>query len=238
MQSSLKNFQRMIDLPERDWDLSIFQKPASGRLEDRFAVYANGFGIRSKEAMEEVFELFPTYVGAEKWDEMGALYIQSYPSSSYSLGDIGNLFPQFLKENSADEVWIELAEFELRVWKSFHAFDGPRKISRETLTKISENSYFDFQASMSLNSMSSSVAAAWLSRSNFKGEISKVSEYSVIYRTDDRVRARILEKREFYVLERLKSGMNLSDALGDIELKPEDLESWLHHWLRDLEYAL
>lgn len=97
---------------------------------ERIAVYANAYYARLLECLRDEFPALLHAVGEEVFDGLSFGYLQAYPSTSYTLCDLGRHFVKFLEETrpteEGDETWpdfmIDLARLE-RTYSEI--FDGP-----------------------------------------------------------------------------------------------------------------
>ncbi|REK25740.1 MAG: DUF2063 domain-containing protein [Planctomycetota bacterium] len=101
---------------------------------ERLGVYGNAYFARLLECMGESFPCLVQALGEETFDEFAFGYLQTYPSTSYTLNHLADRFPDYLRETRPDtgelgggEVgWpdfiIDLATLELTFEK---VFDGP-----------------------------------------------------------------------------------------------------------------
>jgi hypothetical protein len=88
-------------------------------------IYQRSYIARLRDCMITQFPALSHALGKELFTEFADIYLQQYPSKSYTLGDLGQHFGKFLEETRPDkdaevkESWpdfmIELAEFEYGV---------------------------------------------------------------------------------------------------------------------------
>jgi Putative DNA-binding domain len=108
---------------------------------ERLEVYGGAYYTRLLECLEAEFPAVTHALGREAFDEFGFLYLQQYPSRSYTLAFLGENFPNYLAENrlpyeTDDGVpdWadflIDLAHLE-RLYS--RVFDGPGTEKLDTL---------------------------------------------------------------------------------------------------------
>lgn len=89
------------------------------------AIYQRSYIARLRDCMITQFPALHYALGKQLFIEFADLYLQQYPSHSYTLGDLGKDFYKFLEETRPDkdqeekELWpdfmIELAKFEYGV---------------------------------------------------------------------------------------------------------------------------
>jgi hypothetical protein len=100
----------------------------------RLAVYHRGYFARLLDCMAGQFRVLKHALGEELFEDFAREYLAVYPSETYTLGELGARFPQFLDETRPDqdappeerETWpdfmIDLARLERA---AFVLFDGP-----------------------------------------------------------------------------------------------------------------
>lgn len=96
----------------------------SNRLnaERHLQIYRQSYIARLRECMKNQFSALAFALGEELFQMFADQYLESYPSGSYTLNNLGKKFPDFLEETRPDaeseekESWIdfiiELAKFE------------------------------------------------------------------------------------------------------------------------------
>jgi len=101
---------------------------------ERLAVYGNAYYARLLECLRESFPVLAQAVGRETFDQFAFGYLQAHPSTSYTLGKLGERFDDYLHETRPDKAeaeagqigWpdllIDLARLE---WAIGEVFDGP-----------------------------------------------------------------------------------------------------------------
>ena len=122
-----------IDVAPADIEEVIARSEALTSIE-RLAVYGNAYYARLLECLRESFPVLLYAVGKEAFDQFALGYLQSYPSSSYTLGLLGARFADYLEETRPDraeadageigwpDLLIDLARLE---WAIGEVFDGP-----------------------------------------------------------------------------------------------------------------
>lgn len=96
--------------------------------QQRLAIYQRGYFARLQECMSKQFSVLRHALGEELFRDFAFDYLRLYPSTSYTLGELGARFPDFLESTRPDkdaapedrESWpdfmIELARLE---WACF-----------------------------------------------------------------------------------------------------------------------
>jgi hypothetical protein len=100
------------------------------------AIYQRSYVARLRECMSKQFGTLAYALGANLFQQFTDQYLQTYPSQSYTLHDLGEKFPRYLEETRPDrdleekEDWpdflIELASFEYHIQIIFDAEDSTK----------------------------------------------------------------------------------------------------------------
>jgi hypothetical protein len=119
------------------------QDPVSGLIDGsaqmsarhHLAIYQSSYLLRLRDCMAKQFTALEFALGPELFQHFADLYLQTHPSRSHTLGDLGRRFSQFLSATRPDadadekETWpdflIELAAFEYSVNQLFDAQAEP-----------------------------------------------------------------------------------------------------------------
>lgn len=98
-------------------------------------IYQSSYILRLRDCMAKQFSALEFALGKELFQHFADQYLQTYPSSSYTLNDLGKNFPKYLQETRPDkdsekkENWpdfiIELAEYEYSINILFDAQAKP-----------------------------------------------------------------------------------------------------------------
>ncbi len=214
---------------------------------ERLAIYGNAYYARLLECLGEVFPVLKRTLGEETFDGFGFGYLQSYPSSSYTLHYLGKHFVDYLQEtrpttqdSNLPTDWcdflIDLAKLE---WTIYEVFDGPG---------MEKNDAFDFSEifAASANDLTGIklIAAPCLRLLEFNFPVNDHftrmkqnpetdewalpdpgKNYLAISRRDYIVRRYPLSHPQFVLLEALRSGKNLGDSLDECVDATSDEES-------------
>ena len=100
--------------------------------QERIGIYANAYYARLLECLSEEYPALIAVLGETAFGAFCMQYLQSCPSTSYTLGDLGAQFPEFLSENRPareqsdvpdwTDFLVEVATLE-RLYSE--VFDGP-----------------------------------------------------------------------------------------------------------------
>lgn len=104
---------------------------------DRLAIYGNAYFARLLECVGEVFPILKRTLGEETFNAFAFGYLQDYPSTSYTLHDLGRHFVGYLRETRPPTEEVENREVGIADWPAFlidlarlewtiyEVFDGP-----------------------------------------------------------------------------------------------------------------
>lgn len=223
---------------------------------ERLAVYGNAYYARLLDCLGEVFPVLLRTLGEETFQGFAFSYLQSYPSNSYTLNELGRRFPGFLREtrpgdeNGAEwaDFLIDLAELE---WAIYEVFDG---------------SGLEEEPEMILPDFSAIPLADWLALKFTVAPCLRLLEFSwpvndhytavrgsdeemnlafperaptwlALSRRDFIVRRYPLSEAQYVLLQEFSRGKSLGDALEALltreTVSPETLEHDLSRWFHD-----
>jgi len=221
---------------------------------DRLAIYNRAYFARLVDCLRESFPVLRHAIGEEIFDEFAVGYLQSYPSRTYTLFELGKNFHRFLaetrppaSETGGDMSWpeflIDLATLELTFNE---VFDGPGSeqsppLSAGTLRGISPEGLLKARVictpSLRLLTFRFPVHRYWsLVRRKQEVEIPEADACHVaVYRRDFVVRHLELPGDSFALLKSLQSQGTLRQAFeaamsGNKEIRA--LAASVQHWFR------
>lgn len=224
---------------------------------DRLSVYGNAYFARLLECMRESFPTMVHALGEETFDEFAFGYLQAYPSTSYTLGNLADHFPQFLQETRPDgearergqidwpDFLIDLATLELTFEK---VFDGPgveneQVVGVDQLTAITPDVWPSVRmrpvVCLELLAFQFPVNAYFSAvRAKESPEIpAPRPEYVAVTRRDYIVRRFDLTPSQHALLSSLHDGETVADAIGAaadcFEGSDEELAQQLHLWFQE-----
>ncbi len=116
----------------------------------RLQVYGNAYFARLMECLRESFPTVEHAIGREAFDEFAFGYLQSFPSESYTLNDLGNRFIEYLEATRPDreerergeigfpDFLIDLMRLEWSIERVFDGpgFEGQAMLSADTLRAV------------------------------------------------------------------------------------------------------
>lgn len=222
---------------------------------ERLAVYGNAYFARLIECLGEEFPATRYALGEETFDSFALGYIQHSPSSSYSLGFLGERFAQYLTDTRPTDVpkpgWpdflIDLATLE-RTYAE--VFDGPGPENLDSLKpedlqsvppeRVSEIRFIPvpslrlMEASFPVHEYVTAV------RRDQSPEIPMPKEtLLVITRRDYVVRRGTVSRAEYLLLRAILDGNTLGEAIevaaeempeGNDDDFASSLAKWFQHW--------
>jgi len=212
--------------------------------EKRLDVYAEGYFVRIHDALLEAYPATQHILGASVFAKIAEKYARTFPSCDYNLSLAGIHLPEFLKreEKTKDLPFLpDLSRLEWFVSESFHAFHQPAQNLSEVTQYCEEdweNLRIIFQSSLNLVSSDWPIIDLWKARKTPRNEI-KVDlvnrpQKALIYRKDTQVFVLEVEDTPYRLLEQLRKGERLGDALEsleNLESSELDLQKWFSNWV-------
>lgn len=227
MKLVLDEFQRLNELLKskdvHSLDYSIFQHPPKGRVEDRLAVYRDGYWLRLKEILEKSFPATRSFFGEERWKELGIFYIATeFKELDRNLSFIGKFFPAFLRSNGSGDFGASLAELEWKIIECSEAKDESAGNPEKLLGRIDEESTFYLNPIFSIFDSQSPIVTYWGTRE----ERASSKEFCFIFRKQFQVQVFPIGEQEHAFLGSLGSGQKLGLAAEIHELDVRQIESF------------
>lgn len=141
-------------------------------VEQRLAIYRNGYQVRLIEALDETYPAIHQLLGDETFSALGEMYIAAHPSTYRSIrwygGELGN-YLALTEPFAAQPVLSEIACFEWTLAEVFDAPDAPT-IARSELSEIAADSWaglvFRFHPSLRRLPLEWNAPAVWRAISN------------------------------------------------------------------------
>lgn len=246
--------QQQIEIAPEQIEEVVPRSKRQGSLE-RIEVYASAYFARLLECLRSEFPVLMQTIGEELFDEFVVGYLNTYPSRSYSLGHLGEKFPQYLEETCPRDdqqttIWadflIDLARLE---WTFNEVFDGPG-IERERLLDPEQ-----IQAiTPELWPQSRLIAAPCLRLMHFRYPVSRFygakrheadtpiprpeESYVAVSRRNYVVSRFELSRVQYELLTQICAKETIGDAIahaaefyeGDFDQLAADLNRWFQQW--------
>ncbi len=244
-----------LDVPAKDLEQVITRSQSQSSVE-RLAVYANAYYSRLIECMTSEFPIFRETVGNETFAEFVVDYLQRYPSQSYTLGKLGQNFPQYLDATKPPQPgesrvgWPDFLVDLARLERTFgDVFDGPGVEGRPLITAgellaIKADRWPDLQLKtvpclrlLSLRYPLNDFYTAAKSGEN-PSMPAAAESWVAITRRDYIVRRYELTRPQFVLLDALRHGQTLGDSIaaaaevfpGNLDQLAVDLQPWFRLW--------
>jgi len=240
----------------------------NGRLTspERLQIYARSYWYRVLDALYDDFPGLRAILGARAFDRLSRAYLAEMPSRSFTLRNLGSRLPEWLARHPEHAggnpalAW-DMARLE---WAHVEAFDGPAEtaLGPEDLLELTPRMTFRLQPYISLLDLRYPVDDLHLRVSELAeghGEASNAvprhkerravrrfslqprAIYLAVHRIDDSVYYRRMDAGEFHLLEALRAGKPVGEAIdsvfGESEVPLDELrgkiETWFHSWAED-----
>ncbi|MBI3322462.1 MAG: putative DNA-binding domain-containing protein [Candidatus Omnitrophica bacterium] len=214
--------------------------------EERLGVYAEGYIVRMREALAEVYEAVEQVVGRETFAELAREYAACHPSRDYDLSKAGRQFPQFLAAHPTSRelpFLADLAALEWSVSEAFHSFEQP-PMPTSQLADVPPGALggirIHFQPSVHRAHSAWPVLDIWEQRNRPREEVSvdlvDRPQRVLIYRQGVRVFCETMEPAQDDLLAGLLAGRTLGEACGDLlvdEGKGQvPISEWFAGWVQ------
>lgn len=250
--------QEQIEISPEQAELIINPSQAQCGIE-RLAIYSRAYYARLLECMQEEFPVLRQMLGNEAFDEFAFSYLQACPSRSYTLGQLGAGFAQFLAENrppppsndgESQAIWvdflIELAAFERAISE---VFDGPGSenlpaLEPPQLLSISPERWADARLTVtpSLRLLRSRFPLNDFFTAAREGNDPSIpaprDTWLALTRRQYVVRRHDVSRPQYELLAALAAGQTVGEAIGraiehamfDIESLGAELREWFRTW--------
>lgn len=225
---------------------------------DRLAVYQHAYTARLLEVLREDYTVLCRALGNELFDRFALEYLRQHPSTSYTLGRLGDRFVAFLEQSrpprgeaaAAGPDWsdaiLDLARLEAVVNR---VFDGPGEEDRGPLpASVLQGLTAERFAGARLHLSASLVFVSLrfplqdyftaLVRGEQPGLPEPAEEVVAVWRRNYRVHRLSIDPAPHRLLSLLQEGQTVGEALGQWlqewpELAPDlgsQLSTWFHEW--------
>lgn len=141
---TFKNFQNYI----LNQDATIHSEVNDAyqiEVKSRLQIYRTAYYLRLLEVLAYDFGRLKTYIGEERFNQLGRAYIAAHPSYSPSILEFGHCFPEFLStQKKVEKEQLELAQFELALEK-VRPISVTSKITVGQLNDIAPEAWADIE---------------------------------------------------------------------------------------------
>jgi hypothetical protein len=234
--------QRHI-LMEEEADDIITQliNPAKGVLDDRLAVYSDAYQWRLIEALKKRYPLLHEHLGEDVFEELAEVYIDEYPSRSYSIHEFTNQLPDFLLVYRSEQAYLgELAALIRALSFSFESADAGR-LDRRALTEVPMENWpvlcFKYHPSVQCLTFQWNTFALWkaLIQKTVLPSMSNAVSYCMVWRKELQPYANHLTRLELEVFQAFQAGRCFADVCEMVYASgvsnEEAAAAWLAHYL-------
>ena len=163
-------------------------------------------------------------MGADLFNKVCAQYIEGHPSTSYSLKNYGQTFPQFLNTTAKTKEYPfleDLAQLELLI-KEIENSPTPDPLPAEQAQDLlaSDDFTMSFIEAMTVFQSHYSVHALWEASKDPGLRVEQIRwnmpESLLLFKKDHSVQMSLLDPIEAEILSQLQEGRSISEALADL----------------------
>ena len=228
---------------------------------ERLEIYAKSYWYRILDALYDDFPGLRAIVGVRAFDKLSRAYLAEMPSESYTLRNLGSRLPEWLARHPEyagknPALALDIVRLE---WAHVVAFDGPAEkvLGPEHLLELTPQMTFRLQPYITLLALEYPVDDLHLRVSELaegRGDASNavmrhrerraVKRFTMqregihvaVYRKDDSVYFRRMNADEFRLLDALRGGRPMGEAIdsvfGESDLPVEELRTKIEEWFR------
>lgn len=208
---------------------------------ERMSVYANAYYARLLECLGDVYPMMKRALGDETFEAFAYDYLQHFPSTTYTLNDLGKSFPDYLEQSRPSEEdaaidasedldgsWpdflIDLARLEWGIYDVFdgEGVEGQSLLQTSNLSEIPESRWEDLQFRfvpcfrLLATRFPVNDYFTLLRNSEPEEEVpfpEPVDSFIALTRRDYVVRRYSVSELEFHLLQSLHQGASLGEAI-------------------------
>lgn len=212
---------------------------------ERLGVYAEGYVVRTREALAEVYEAIAHILGPTAFTELALAYARQHPSHDYNLSFVGRHLPEFLTTAplTAQLPFLpDLAKLEWAICQAFHAAVQP-PVSAQRLAALSledwDRARLVFQPAVGRVASTWPILDLWQARTRPTHEVDiplvDRPQRVLVFRQGLTVRCELLDTWEDAVVEGLLAGRTLGHVCGEIAERAGDaalpMGAWCSRWM-------
>ena len=233
-------------LPSRQRDVldACLAVPQGVDIDERLAVYVNGYPARIEESLRETFPAVAHVVGPGAFCALVHRYVAAVSLSSYNLNDAGAAVPAFVCGDPLSEglpFLADLATLEWRVARAFHAHAQPAVLPQR-LAAVSPDDWpavvLRFQPAVAVVRSRWPIREIWGLRDTPVDQIdidlSGRPDQVLVYRVGFAVQCESIASAEALVLADLLDGVTLGDVMARLDglgEPPEHVTGWFGRWM-------
>jgi hypothetical protein len=213
---------------------------------ERIEIYRISYWQRLLDSLRDDFPGLRAVLGARAFDRLAKAYFSDLPSQSFTMRDLGSRLEAWLREHpgfGGGDVALALDMIRLE-WAHIEAFDAAeaKPLGPEDLLEPGPELRLGLQPHLSLLDLRYPVddlRIRVLEPSIVRRLLSKLRRpdapckpvFLAVHRVDFTVYYRRLEADEFRILDDLRHGACLGEAI-DSMAEPGDIETWFAAWSR------
>lgn len=212
----------------------------------RVSIYADMYFLRILDSLKEDFPSLLCRLGEKKFDQLISDYLVTYPSSYWTLRNVGQDLPRFLGEKDTKKYrqgrpyLKDLAQFE---WALVEAFDAPdeKPVTETILATIPPDQWLQLQLglvpSCSLHQFQWPVDQLFEAKKR-NNKIAPAKTFIIVWRKDLKVFYKKLEAGKFDFLNSFRKKLSFGDVCEGLN-KKQDLKisskiaQQLKHWVEE-----
>jgi len=223
-------------------EMSILNPQGGAPGTARLAVYGEGYVVRIREALAEVFEAVRHLLGSTEFAVLAADYAKRHPSTDYNLSLAGRHLPEYLADSVHGRrlpFLSDLACLEWAISQAFHAFDQP-PLDPARLASLPLDAWararLVFQPSVAVVSSSWPIVDLWEARTVPRERIGidlvDRPQRALITRHGEHVRCERVDPSQAQLLTGLLSGRALGEVCAELEAsdEPPPVAAWFSTW--------
>jgi hypothetical protein len=227
-------------------------KPNDGLTSfERLEIYNRQYWFRLLSCLSDDFDGLRALLGEAQFQKMARAYLVDFPSRSFTLRDLGHGLSKWLPEHlefapGREQIAVEMARLE---WAEIEAFDAETRptLSIEDIAQLGDDSSLELQPFVSLLELTY-PAHEFLLRTR-KSKTKRLRRradrhlpplrktFLAVHRLENSVYFKELEPSAFAVVDALKRGSPLSEALAVVnwtknspEMISTKVQAWFKNW--------
>jgi len=228
---------------------------------ERVEIYAKSYWYRLLDALYDDFPGLRAILGVRGFDKLSRAYLAELPSESFTLRNLGSRLPEWLArhpEHAGRNPALALDMVRLE-WAHVVAFDGAAEevLGPEDLLELTPQMTFRLQPYVTLLALEYPVDDLHLRVSELaegrggasnavmrhrerhavtRFSLKREAVYLAVHRMNDSVYFRRMNAGEFQLLDALRGGLALSEAIDSVfgasDLPLDELRGKLEEWFR------
>lgn len=210
--------------------------------EQRIGIYHDMYMLRMVEALEFDYPGVARLLGHARFHRLVEGYVGAFPSRSYTLNRLGDHLPEYIASLDAlprRALLADLARFELAITLAFDAAQSAT-LSPEAILSVPAEAWAEarFRTIEALQLLRVGYPVDDYLQSVKQGgtrpPLRKATRWLLVFRSDLSVRQVALSRREWTMLDALREGLTLPDAVDRLSaFRPRISETELFTWFRE-----